>query len=50
MKNIQPYSWWLLPCLLTPFQQNKFMLLLRQRFDIDLLLRLSGIDITNDLS
>ncbi|MBC6962169.1 MAG: hypothetical protein DWB48_05405, partial [Nitrosomonas sp.] len=38
MKNIQPYSWWLLPCLLTPFQQNKFMLLLRQRFDIDLLL------------
>lgn len=31
--------------LLTPFQQNKFMLLLRQRFDIDLLLRLMAQEV-----
>ncbi len=31
--------------LLTPFQQNKFTLLLRQRFDIDLLLRLMAQEV-----
>lgn len=31
--------------LLTPFQQSKFMLLLRQRFDIDLLLRLMAQEV-----
>lgn len=31
--------------LLTPFQQNKFMLLLRQHFDIDLLLRLMAQEV-----
>lgn len=31
--------------LLAPFQQNKFMLLLRQRFDIDLLLRLMAQEV-----
>lgn len=31
--------------LLTPFQQSKFMLLLRQRFDIDLLLRLMSQEV-----
>ncbi|SCX37348.1 hypothetical protein SAMN05720354_10170 [Nitrosospira sp. Nsp1] len=31
--------------ILTPFQQNKFTLLLRQRFDIDLLLRLMAQEV-----
>ncbi len=31
--------------LLTPFQQNKFMLLFRQRFDVDLLLRLMAQEV-----
>ncbi len=31
--------------LLTPFQQNKFTLLLRQRFDVDLLLRLMAQEV-----
>lgn len=31
--------------LLTPFRQNKFMLLLRQHFDIDLLLRLTAQEV-----